>query len=489
MKNLLFAGLLMLSSSALMASSPLELVAQSDQFHFLQGIGEVAPAINIEAYERELNYLKQGLTIDEKVRNEANILAESIRTQVINAYEVELEASGNVSLAIESVKAMVNKDLELADKDMKEDLLKIAEHALLTISAAPRSESLDLSRLESILKEDIQNREAYLMAASQMQLSAMKGNKSGTKEISFQNFSSKQALVNALVTKEQNSRWMRTSNANFKAGQVTTQSAALSMQVKIEFLGVSVEAGPRISFKREYSTSVNILADGLEPVIDSSGRFDFFEKDNRGRSTRQRRFIAFYCDASLNFKTDYEGKGGFKVAGIGGEGSVSREYSNQVTMSSRRLYVPESVGNKYTNLNYLAEICHNDFLRAKINSRTTVRGSLDLMMKNVINGIRFSHPETQCAIDSHCNQWFHKEVIPLARVKATPRCVKNNFGNYSCVLRGTRGQSCSIIENGKRTSGGLGEYVCNTGLRCVKTRNAGWLQGGRIYQPSKGYCK
>ena len=473
-----------------LAKNSVELTPVSDQFHFIQSIGEVAPAVSVEAYERELQYLRQGLSLEEKVRSEANILAESIRMQVINAYEVELNNLGEMALAYEAVRTMIHKDLELADEEMRDDLLKIAEHALQTLTLAPRSEELDLTRLENVLREDIKRREAYLTSSfagqSDKKVSRASEKKSGT---DFKNFNSRAQLVNELVTNAESSRWIKTSNTSFKSGRATSRASSLSMQVKIEFLGVSVEAGPRINFKREYSTNVNIIADGLEPVLDANGRFDYYEKDRLGRSTKERRFIAFFCDASLSFKSDYEGKGSFKVAGVGAEASGSKEFSNTVALNSRRLYVPEYVGKSLVNLKLLSEICHNDFLNARINSKIRVRDSLDVMMKNVINGVRFTHPDMKCALDNHCTKWFRTEVLGILRNKATARCVKNNGGAFACALRGTRGQTCAVYENGKRTSAGMGEYICDKGLRCVKTRNAGWLQGGRLYQPSFGVCR
>lgn len=487
MKKLVMATALLYSFSTL--AGEVELTPESNQFHFIQSIGDVAPAVNIEAYERELRYLQQGLSLDEKVRSEANILAESIRMQVINAYDSELEELGNEFEAYEKVREMIHRDLELADEGMKEDLLKIAEHALQRLVKAPRSQELDLSRLEDTLREDIKSREAYLLSGAVVSENYMRRASDSKSEAPFQNFSSKNELVKALVSNEDNSRWIKTAATTFKAGQATSRGAGVALQVKIEFLGVSVEAGPRINFRRDFSTNVNILADGLDPVIDSQGRFDFYEKDKNGRATKNRRFIAFFCDATLNFKTDYEGKGGFKVAGAGVDGSYSKEYSSSVTLNSRRLQVPEHVGNKVTNLSYLSEICHNDFLNARINSKVRVRDSLDTMMKNVVKGLRFTHPDTKCAIDSHCSKWFKNEVLGIMRNKATARCVENKGGVFACALRGTKGQACTVYENGKRTSSGMGEYICDKGLRCVKTRDAGWLQGGRLYQPSFGVCK
>ncbi|MFA7614721.1 MAG: hypothetical protein WCY48_10850 [Candidatus Caldatribacteriota bacterium] len=487
MKKMVISTLFLLGTQSLFAGSPVELTPRNNHFHFIQKIGEVAPAINVEAYERELKYLQDGLSLEEKARTEANLLAEAIRLQVIKTYEAELENLGNSLEAYESIRSMIQRDLELADNEMRDELLKIAEGALLAMVNAPRSEELDLSKLENVLMNDIKMREAYLL--SDPTPSEFQKNKT-TKSINnnSSNFKSRKELVDALVSEDDNGRWYRTSSTIFKSGEAVSRASNISLQVKIEFLGVSVEAGPRISFSREFSTNVTIHAEGLEPVLDGAGRFIHYVKRN-GKLTSQRRVIGFSCDASLKFSSSYEGRGGFKVAGVGVDNSFSKEYSNVVTLNSRRLQVPESVGRDVVNLHYLTQICHQSFLNARINNNITVKDSLNLMMKNVINGVRFSHPDTQCAIDSHCNKWFNTQVLPILRNKARPRCVQNNGGVFSCVIRGTQGQACTVIENGKRTSSGLGEYICDKGLRCVKVRNAGWFQGGRLYQPSVGVCR
>lgn len=487
MKKMIISTLFLLGSQSLFADSPVELTPRNNHFHFIQRIGEVAPAINVEAYERELKYLQEGLSLEEKARSEANLLAEAIRLQVIKTYEAELENLGNSLEAYESIRSMIHRDLELADSEMRDELLKIAEGALLSMVKAPRSEALDLSRLENVFMNDIKMREAYLLS-DPAPLEFQKNKSAKSISNSSINFKSRKELVDALVSEEDNTRWYRSSSTVFKSGEAVSVGANISLQVKIEFLGVSVEAGPRISFKREFSTNVTVHAEGLEPVIDGSGKFIHYVKRN-GKLTSQKRVVGFSCDASLKFNTDYEGRGGFKVAGMGMDNSFNKEYSNLVTLNSRRLQIPEHVGRDVVDLHYLSEICHQYFLNARINNNTTVKDSLNLMMKNVINGVRFSHPDTQCAIDSHCNKWFNTQVLPILRNKSKPRCVQNNGGVFSCVLRGTQGQACAIYENGKRTSSGLGEYICDKGLRCVKVRNAGWFQGGRLYQPSIGVCR
>jgi hypothetical protein len=489
MKHFLLLGFLLLNSPNVLSDTSASLKASEGQLQFVQSIGQVAPSLNIEAYERELKYLKMGLTLEEKVRSEVNIIAEAIRLKVIQSYEAEFARTGSAYEAEAIVKAAIQRDLELADEEMRDDLLKIAEHSLDSLTSGLRSTELNLTKLEEVMKDNIQKREAYLLSQVQGDQKRITRASDSSSDVEFQNFNSRQDLVRALVKEEQGSRWFKTASTTLRVGEGRENGGSISLQVKIEFLGVTVEAGPRINFRREYNTSVNILADGLAPVMNSNGTFNFFEKDAHNRTTNKRRFIGFFCDASLSFRTEYEGRGGFKVIGVGGDASLKKDYSNQVQLNSRRLHVPEVVGGKKVDLNFLSRICLSDFLNAQINSQVKVKDSLNIMMKNVISGLRFTHPDTQCVRDSHCNKWFRTEVVGILRNKATARCIQSSGAQFVCALRGTQGQACTIIENGKRTSSGMGEYICDKGLRCVKTRNEGWFQGGRLYQPSAGVCR
>src|SRR5690606_21120244 len=109
MKKMVISTLLLLGTQSLFAGSPVELTPRNNHFHFIQKIGEVAPAINVEAYERELKYLQGGLSLEEKARTEANLLAEAIRLQVIQSYEAELENLGKSLEAYESIRSTIQR--------------------------------------------------------------------------------------------------------------------------------------------------------------------------------------------------------------------------------------------------------------------------------------------------------------------------------------------------------------------------------------------
>jgi len=115
---------------------------------------------------------------------------------------------------------------------------------------------------------------------------------------------------------------------------------------------------------------------------------------------------------------------------------------------------------------------------------------LDIMMKNVVSGLTFSHPKTKCAVDEHCYNWFNKEVISLVKIKNFPRCREGSSLEKfrTCQLSGLEGQNCPVFENGKRTSDGQWEYNCDTGLKCVKYESQTFFLGS-VWSYAKGKCQ
>ena len=111
MKHFLLLGFLLLNSPNVLANDAALLKASEGQLQFVQNIGQVAPSLNVEAYEREVKYLKQGLTLEEKVRHEVNLIAQAIRQKVIQSYEAEFERTGDEYEARATVAAAIQRDL------------------------------------------------------------------------------------------------------------------------------------------------------------------------------------------------------------------------------------------------------------------------------------------------------------------------------------------------------------------------------------------
>lgn len=199
--------------------------------------------------------------------------------------------------------------------------------------------------------------------------------------------------------------------------------------------------------------------------------------------------ISFYCELALNFNTEYSGSGSFSIAGIGGGASYGHRYSNEVTMTSRRILVPEYLGNQTVTMPFLQRLCHNDFLTAKVNNFMTVKQSLNIQMRNVIASLRFSHPNTKCIKDSQCVGWFNSGMRGVVGNAAVPRCVEESREKYfACAVRSVVNQKCPVFKNGKHTSDGMFEYACDRGLYCKTVKEGGWFQSLSIFEYAEGRC-
>jgi hypothetical protein len=455
-----------------------------------------APALAFEAYQRELQYEEQNLTIDARAKNETNILADKIRQQIHSAYKAALNEHKSLEIAREEIKANIEKDLSLAGPELKEELQVLALQTLDSIDAGGTSEEVDLSNVELVMKKQVMSRKDFLnndeanLGADPISPSANSSKDSERKE-----YSTKAELMESLVSDRESSRWVSTSNQTMKTAQITRTDSSISLQVKFEFLGVAVDAGPTIKFKREYTTNAVVMTEGFAPVLMNDGNFDYWKRDKSGKvlvknGKEVKRYISFTCESQLEFETEYAGAGGFKFMGLGGSASISQRFVNSVSLASRRLALPEYVAQKSMTIKYISELCHRDFLNARFNNSLTVMASLNILMKNIVSGLSFSHPKTKCAVDEQCYNWFNNEIISLVKIQNFPRCGEENGREKfrSCQLRGIQGQNCPVYEGGKRTSDGQFEFACDTGLKCVKYESQTFFLGA-VWSSAKGKCQ
>lgn len=473
---------------------------KQNRIEYLESLQEKAPSMDIEAYKRELQYEKLGLSLDERAKAEASRLAEQIKTQISRAYEASLGSKSPEEAAAE-VRDAIIKDSELVNVEMRDEIKELSLKALEDIQLGQVSADENLEAVERSLMKGIQERYDFLNEeAEPMDVVSMtidpslpKANKN--KDSERKEYASKAELVASLASDKENANWISTGGVTLKSKQLSKREANISMQVKAEFLGVSLSAGPSFTFTREFSTDVQIMAEGMNPVLLPDGNFDFYKRDKNGKIVKkggklEKRFINFYCDAELEFGTQAKTGGGFSVAGVGGGASVEATFSNTVNMTSRRVVVPEYIDGKSVTFSMLAQLCMNDFLRARVTNNMTVGQSLNIMMRNVVASLRYSHPKTKCAKDSHCFNWYNKEIIGLVRIGNYPRCVEETREKfYQCQLRGLKGQNCAVFDKkGKRVSDGMFEFQCDKGLRCVKTQTEGWFTNWELYQYAKGKC-
>jgi hypothetical protein len=460
-----------------------------------------APSLVFEDYQRELEYEKQGLTVEHRAKKETNLLADKIRHQVTIAYDAALKENKSPEVAREEVKIAIEKDLALANSEMREELLSLALDTLNNIENAPISEEVDLSTVEVVMMKKVEMRQLFLNSdgghdngVAQVGVDPINPKANTSKDSEKKDYATKAELMESLTSDRESSRWVSAANQTVRTAEIVKNETKLSMQVKVEFLGATLEAGPVISFKREYSTNAVIMAEGLSPVIMRDGNFDLSKRDTAGKLVLksgkiQKRYVAFFCDVDLKFSTEAAGAGGFKYMGMGADVSISKSFENSVNMQSRRIALPESVANKTMTVKYISELCHGEFKQARFSNNMTVAQSLDIMMRNVVAGLVFSHPQTKCIQDSQCKDWFNTEVITAHRYKNTARCVEDSGDKHRfCQVRGLAGQSCIVREGGKQTSSGEWEYECNIGLKCVKYESASYIFD-YTWSYSKGRCQ
>ena len=121
-----------------------------------------APALAFEAYQRELQYEEQNLSVEARAKNETNILADKIRQQIHSAYKAALNDHKSPEIAREEIKANIEKDLSLAGPALKEELQVLAIQTLDSIDAGGTSEEVDLSNVELVMKKEVISRKEFL---------------------------------------------------------------------------------------------------------------------------------------------------------------------------------------------------------------------------------------------------------------------------------------------------------------------------------------
>lgn len=461
---------------------------------FLEELVSKSAVVSLDSYYRELEYENKNLALSKRAKNEANLLAEKLKLQVQSTYEMELQNKSEDE-AYFTVKEAIERDLKLVSPDLQNDIREISLNALESAQSGSMSAESNLENLETVMLKGVEQRHDFLnkdpVDNAQTSFPAA-GNR---KDAERKEYATKEEVLESLISDRDSIRFVSSSSSSLTSSTTTKSVSNISLQIKGQFLGIDLEIGPAVSFKRQYNTSVTIMGEGMIPLLRDDRNFDFYKKNRAGdvvmkNNVPVRRFIYFTCDADLQFETETELKGSFSVLGIGGSHTKSSTFSSDVGLSSRRILVPDHIAGKTPSLIDLQNLCHNDFLKAKISNNLTIAESLDLSMRNVVASLRFSNPQTKCAQDDHCFKWFNQEIIGLAKINNFPRCIENSKEKYlSCELRGLKGQSCAVIsKNGKLLSDGMFEFKCDKGLRCVEVEKAGWFKGLDIYSYAKGKC-
>jgi hypothetical protein len=455
-------------------------------------------SLDLDALEREAYYEQAMLSVEQRAWLEGQRLHRQVKEAVLRGYELALASTGSASEAREQVLKDMESEIYLIDEALQDDIRKMVVDVLDAPQFVSQEAELTGRLLESLRERSFQKVELLgqpLQNAIEQEGESLHDVKDN-KNVNVNNQTSA-ALAKALVDDQiESERWMSTSNMTAASGVTTGRESEFSAQVSAEFLGVKLSAGPVFKFKNTVSTYVDLKGEGLYPLFDAQGRFDLIAKDRNGRARMlngraTRRFMSFTCEASSSIESEAVLKGGFKVAGVGGEGGVTKKFTTSVTLSSRRVLVPDSIDGREALLSSLARICHGQYMITKTSNGKTVRQNLDTMSRNIVSGLSFVNPGMQCVTSNHCANWYNREVIWMHKQNTVPRCIQTRGSDslMTCQLRGVDRAACAVVKEGKRVSSGMFEYTCAENYRCSITHEGGWFQNGNLWDPWKAECR
>ncbi|MES2526495.1 MAG: hypothetical protein V4598_05385 [Bdellovibrionota bacterium] len=458
--------------------------------------------LDASVYNREVIYEALDLPVEDRARRETGLMLETVKTQVESVYRNLLAQTGNVELAISGVREKIEDDTRKISPELRAEIREVAfgfldsiarGEAVSTETSAPR---IEMEMAKTSIAHSNLLRSGFILLNEKPEEAHLKMLPAQTvRRNDVTEYKNKAELIASLTSLESSSMGGNLgSGAWINSSKSTSAGGSVSYRVSVNFLGANLNAGPSLSFNRTFSTSVSVSGDGLSPLT-SRNDFDFYVRDENGKikmknGKPERRYLTFGCNADLNFNTSVMGSGGISVMGVGADVSASRSYSNSVGLNSRRVAIPEYIEGKTVNMGVLAQICHRDFLNAKLRSNLTLKDSLNIMMRDVISTLVYSNPKTKCVTDSHCANWFNKNVRPVSGNTAVGRCLEESREHYfACYARGVAGTKCPISANGKLITDGKNEYACDRGLRCVQVKEYGWLKSLSIFQYAEGRCR
>lgn len=493
-------------SLSLSILSVLPAFAAIDEAHLNSRLEELKPYANkgldIEGLEREAFYEVSGYTIDQRAQFESEHLRRQIQQAVLRGFDIALEETGSPDLAREQILTNMENDLHLIDESLRQDIKQIVIDTLYQSKSMKGTGQLSINLVNS-MKERSESNLSMLAAPLINEISIDPASIfPPAQELSFdrrgeKNHLTTTDLVKALTDDQTLSeRFVSTANISARSSVSTSAATTFSAQVSAEFLGVSVSAGPTFNFKNTISTHVDVKGEGHYPIFDAQGRFDLVLRDGNGkpkldRGKTIRRFVMFVCEASSDIESETVVKGGFRVLGVGADASVSQKYTTSISLTSRRVLVPNSLEGREATLNTLATICHKQYMQHRVSNGRTVRQNLETMARNMVSGLTYVNASMECVRDTHCYDWYNNRVIWMHKFNTTPKCIqtKNNPSLMTCQLRGTEGANCTVVRNGKRVSNGYFEYQCDKGFRCVVSHEGGWFQNFNLWDSWKAECR
>lgn len=415
-------------------------------------------------------------------KDSSSITIEKIRLQVILSYEASLKKRGDHVLAYEEISNAINKDILLLDPKLREKIRTISFDALNSARGGLVNSKQDLKELKTQMKNEELEKENFILENEEVIDEEVNDSEK-------RDFVSRKEFISFLASPRPSVRWLSRGGQDVSSTRLTKSEAKIVLSPRAEFLGIALDIGPSIKWTRNFSTVAIIMAEGQSPVLKADGNFDFYKYDLDGSIIKKngipiKRFMSVTCKEELSFENEIGGSVGVRFMGMGGDAAAYSIINQTVAITSRRVFVPELIDGKTVTIKYLTELCHNDFMKARVGGNLTVQEALEKLMENYVSNLRVSHEKTNCANDSHCKKWFRKELMGIHQAGNFPRCIADDSeGFMACRVRGLEGQNCAVIENGKTVSSGMFEYTCDKGLTCVKVKDAGW------FNVAEGKCR
>jgi hypothetical protein len=478
----------------------------------IQALEAAGVGVNIESFLRDLKYEEQGLSIEERTQHEMNILFDKVKQQVAFSYQEKLSANDDSDAVYQEVKVSIEADSELADPAYREEIKRVALEALEAIHSGGISSEPTSSSIEPIIQQNLEERIKYLKLPddgvnAQNPAGAQYNNpfpsSSRAKDAEKLVYANKSEVMQSLASSGENTRWVSSASANYDLGSTWTAESSVKIQLKCKFLGTGISAGPTIAFARKFGANAMLMFEGMEYPINNDGTFNRWKKNNAGQiimknGQRERRFMAFYCIVWQQADSKYEGEATVSVdvgfASQTASVSLSNFEQSSSSLTSRRIMVPESIGNQIVNVNMIRQICWKDFLKANIRQGLTVQQSLNVMMYNMLSNLVFSHPKSKCATDAHCLPWARNmNMTASTKARVYPRCMEDSKEKFRfCELKSLEGSSCEMFQYGKRITMEtfFKQNACDHGLKCTITNPVIYVPGTRwIFQSAIAVCK
>lgn len=450
----------------------------------LKTLGEEIPRERIADLSRTLVYTNQGHDSEAQAELEVQRLTNIIISQVHSIYSNALAESGDPTEAREQTTAMIQGDLENIAPELRDEMLRISEAALEDAVAGKGVSQISSSKeLQQIYLKPSLEDSTFLRFKNLAKIDVPFA--TSGEDAEKRRYSDVDELLRGMTSAARGARWMEGFGIESTSENSSSRDGEVSVRFKAQFLGVEVEAGPVVKFSREVKSTLRLSAEGRYPISRQDGTFDLQERDSSGKVISNNRYAVFYCDLKLDYTSETVGSGGFSVAGAGARASLSRRLTETVSVESRRLMIPEFIGNTQITIHKLREICQRRYINAKVNSRMTVRGLADVQLRNQLAGVIYSNPKTQCGRDSQCVNWYRQNKRGVYGPYAYPRCVTNKKESFRyCMAAASINRPCPVFDKGKRVSNTMFELPCDYGLKCVTTKEAGVL----FWQYAEGKC-